>query len=116
MRLKYICNFVWEEKCEENWPGLGINILRSGEAISFNFVMWSSVWKYINVIEISIVIFEIPKAEFGNFTVLVNNTPVCHAPSFVFLAADTVVCLDTNLVLSYCLLHEQLNIHVSFVF
>ena len=39
MQLKYICNFVREEKCEENWPVSGINILRSGEAISFNFVM-----------------------------------------------------------------------------
>ena len=32
-------------------------------------------------------------AEFGNFTVPVNNTLVCLASSFGFLAADTLLCV-----------------------
>ena len=43
--------------------------------------------------EIGIVVLEIQKAEFGKFTVPVNNTLVCLASSFVFLAADTLLCV-----------------------
>ena len=32
------------------------------------------------------------KAEFDNLTVQVNNTLVCRASSFVFLATDTLLC------------------------
>ena len=39
-----------------------------------------------------LVILEIQKAEFGNFTVPVNSTLVCHA-SFGCLAADTRPCV-----------------------
>ena len=35
-----------------------------------------------------LVVLEIWKTEFGNFTVLVNKTLVCCTSSFVFLAAD----------------------------
>ena len=37
---------------------------------------------YINLVEIGKVVLEIQKAEFGNFTVPVNNTLVCLASSF----------------------------------
>ena len=40
-----------------------------------------------------VVILEIQKAEFGNFMVPVNKTLVCHVSSFVFLAADTLLCV-----------------------
>ena len=49
--------------------------------------------KYINLVEICLVVLEIWKAEFGNFTVPVNNTLVWRTPSFVFLAADTLWCV-----------------------
>ena len=49
--------------------------------------------KYVNLVEIGIVVLEIQKAEFGNFTVPVNNTLVCLTSSFVFLAADTLLCV-----------------------
>ena len=39
---------------------------------------------YINLVEISLVFLVIQKTEFGEFTVPVNNTLVCHV-SFVFL-------------------------------
>ena len=45
------------------------------------------------MVEIGLVVFEIQKAEFGNFTVPVNNTLVCLASSFGFLAADTLLCV-----------------------
>ena len=44
------------------------------------------------MVEIDLVVLEIQKAEFGNFTVPVNNTLVCHMSSFVFLAANTLLC------------------------
>ena len=47
--------------------------------------------KYVNLVEIGLVVLEIQKAEFGNFMVSVNNTLVCLASSFVFLAADTLL-------------------------
>ena len=40
----------------------------------------------------SVVVLEIQKAEFGNFAVPVNNTCVVHV-FFVFLAADTLLCV-----------------------
>ena len=43
------------------------------------------------MIEIGLVVLEIQKAEFGNFTVPVNNTLVCHLSFFVFLATDTLL-------------------------
>ena len=43
--------------------------------------------------EIGLVVLEIQKAEFGYFTVSVNNTLVCRTSSFVFLAADTLLCV-----------------------
>ena len=49
--------------------------------------------KYVNLVEIGKVILEIRKAEFGNFMVPVNNTLVCLTSSFVFLAADTLLCV-----------------------
>ena len=48
--------------------------------------------KYINLEEIGIVVLKIQKAEFGKFTVPVNNTLECHTSSFVFLATDTLLC------------------------
>ena len=44
----------------------------------------------INLVEIDlhVVVSEIWKAEFGDFTLPVNNTFVCHA-FFVFLIANT---------------------------
>ena len=48
------------------------------------------------MVEISTIVLEIQKAEFGNFTVPVNNTLVCLASSFVFLAADTLLCVLIN--------------------
>ena len=39
--------------------------------------------KYINLVEISLVALELRKAEFGNFSVPVNNTLVCSMP-FLF--------------------------------
>ena len=47
----------------------------------------------MNLVEICLVALEIWKAEFGNFTVPVNNTLVCHTSSFVFLAVDTLLCV-----------------------
>ena len=47
----------------------------------------------INLVEISKVVLEIQMAEFGNFTVPVNNTLVCLASSFGFLAVDTLLCV-----------------------
>ena len=44
------------------------------------------------MIDIGLVVLEIQKAEFGNFTVPVNNTLVCRT-TFVFLAADTLLCV-----------------------
>ena len=44
------------------------------------------------MVEIGLAVLEIKKAEFGNFTVPVNNTLVCQK-SFVFLAADTLLCV-----------------------
>ena len=49
--------------------------------------------KYINLVEIGLVVLEIQKAEFGNFAVPVNNTLVCRTSFFVFLAADTLLCV-----------------------
>ena len=49
--------------------------------------------KYVNLVEIGAVVLEIQKAEFGNFMVPVNNTLVCLTSSFVFLAADTLLCV-----------------------
>ena len=40
------------------------------------------------MVEIGLVVLEIQKAEFGDFTVPVNNAFVCHV-SFAFLTADT---------------------------
>ena len=45
------------------------------------------------MVEIGLVVLEIQKAEFGNFMVPVNNILVCLASSFVFLAADTLLCV-----------------------
>ena len=36
-------------------------------------------------------------SEFGNFTVPVNNTLVCLASSFAFLATDILLCVLINL-------------------
>ena len=44
--------------------------------------------KYINLVEISLVVLEIQKAEFGNFMAPVNNILVLHT-SFIFLATKT---------------------------
>ena len=48
--------------------------------------------KYINLVEIGLVVLEIQKAEFGNFAVPVNNTLVC-CTFFVSLATDTLLCV-----------------------
>jgi len=48
--------------------------------------------KYINLVEIGSVVFELQEVEFGDFSVCVNNTYVVHA---TFLAArHTTVCLN----------------------
>ena len=46
--------------------------------------------KYVNFIEISLVVVEIRGVENSMLAVPVNNTLVCH---MAFLAADTTVCL-----------------------
>ena len=44
----------------------------------------------MNLVEIGLVVLEIRKAKFGNFTVPV----LCAMPSpFIFLAADTLLCV-----------------------
>ena len=48
--------------------------------------------KCIYLVEIDLAVLEMQKAEFGNFTVPVNNLLVCHMSSFVFLAADILLC------------------------
>ena len=48
------------------------------------------------MIEISLAVLEIWKAEFCNFTVPANNTLACRMSSFVFLAADTLLCVLTG--------------------
>ena len=45
------------------------------------------------MVEIDLVVLEIQKTEFGNFTIPVNNTLVCRVSSFVFLATDTLLCV-----------------------
>ena len=55
--------------------------------------MYMSGSKYVNLVEIGKVVFEIQMAEFGNFTVPVNSTLVCLVYSFGFLAADTLLCV-----------------------
>ena len=47
----------------------------------------------MNLVKIGLIVLEIQKAEFGNFTVPVNNTFVCRKSSSVFLAADTLQCV-----------------------
>ena len=75
MRLKYIYNFGWRKrKCEENAISEK-NISRNAKVISFNS---SSIYVckteniIINWVEISLVVSEIWKAKFGDFTVPVN--------------------------------------------
>ena len=63
--------------------------------------------KYTNLVEIGLVVLEIRKAEFGNFMVPVNNALVCHT-SFVFLAADTLLC-----VLIYVLQKTSIKLFIS---
>ena len=46
--------------------------------------------KYVNLIEIGLVVIEIRGAENGKLAVPVNNTLVCHT---AFLAADTQPCV-----------------------
>ena len=46
--------------------------------------------KYVNMIEIGLVVTEIRGVENGDLAVLVNNTLVCHT---AFLAADTRPCV-----------------------
>ena len=58
-------------------------------------IFWGSVYvrqKYIDLAEISIIVLETQKAEFGDFTIPVNNTLECCA-SFVFLVADVRPCV-----------------------
>ena len=59
------------------------------------------------MVEIGLVVLEIWKAEFGNFAVPVNNTLVCRTSFFVFLAADTLLCVLINIFCSItlCLRH-----------
>ena len=45
------------------------------------------------MVEIGLVVSEIWKAKSGDFTAPVNNTLVCCTSSFVFLAADTPLCV-----------------------
>jgi len=48
--------------------------------------------KYINLVEVDLVIFELREVEFGNISVRVNNTRVLRA---TFLAArHTTACLN----------------------
>ena len=54
--------------------------------------MYIIICKAEIMVEIGLVVLEIQKAEFGNFMVPVNNTLVSHTSSFVFLAADTLLC------------------------
>ena len=48
---------------------------------------------YVNLVEIVKVALEIQMAEFGNFTIPVNNTLVRLVSSFGFLVADTLLCV-----------------------
>ena len=49
--------------------------------------------KYVNLVEIGKVVLEIQKAEFGNFTVPVNNTLVCLM-SYLFSWPLTHYCVS----------------------
>ena len=64
--------------------------------------------KYINLVEIGLVVLEICKAEFSNFTVPVNNTLVCHVYSFVFLATETLLCVLIMSDLQNCCSKDRL--------
>ena len=92
--FKYICNFVQRRKnVKKIGEFLGTNISRTTKAISFNFGMWSCAYVRQKIYKFGLVVLEIQMAEFGNFTVPVNNTPVCHTSSFIFLATDTLLCV-----------------------
>ena len=67
------------------WIFLWKNIFRIAGAISINFDMWR---KYTNLVEIGLIVLDIWMAKYCAFTLLVNNTLVCHV-SFVFLAIIT---------------------------
>ena len=94
MQLKCICNLCeGEENVKKIGQFLGTNISRTAEAISFNFDIYSSVYVRQKIYKFGrnlLVVLKIQKAEFGKFTVPVNNTLVCHT-SFVFLATETLL-------------------------
>ena len=68
-------------------------LLKQFPSILTSEVVYMYNRKYINLVEIGLVILEIWKAEFGNFTVPVNNKHVCRTSSFVFLVTDTLLCV-----------------------
>ena len=67
--------------------------------------------KYINLVEMYLVVLEIQKAEFGNFALPVNNTLVCHTSIFVFLAADTLVLLSV-LIYIHAYIHARIYTYI----
>ena len=89
-----------EEKCEENWAIFRNiylkEVLKQFSSILICEVAYMLSRKYTNLGEIGSVVLEIQKVEFGNFKVPLNDTLVCLASSFVFLATDTLatVCVD----------------------
>ena len=80
--------------------------------------MQSSVYvrqKYITLVEISLVVLEIWKAEFSNSTVPVNSILVCCTSFFVFLAADTLLCVLIFIPsLNKCNEHYFISLLVSY--
>ena len=94
-----------EENVKKIRHFLGTNISRSAEAISICEVVYMYGRKYINLVEIGLVVLEIWK-------VPVNNTLVCRTSSFAFLAADTLLyVLITHLCATHLLLFSWLLTH-----
>ena len=119
MQLKYICNFV--QRRRKLWRTLGNfqehiswELLKRFPSILIYEIVYMWHRKCINLVEINLVVLEIQKAEFGNFTVPVNNTLVCCMSSFAFVFLGrwhTTVCLDLHInhVIYNTLFHKNLQ-------
>ena len=71
----------------------GTHISQTTRPISFKFGVYECIYegiKYVNLIEIGLVIIEIQEVENGELVDSVNNTLVRH---MAFLAADTRLCV-----------------------
>ena len=95
--------FKWckeEEKCEENWAIFRNAYLTNYVLIWFSSnlvctVMYMESIKYINLIEIDLVVIEIWGVENSDLLIPINNTLVCRK---FFLAADTCPCVLIYLI------------------